>query len=178
MPDLSTISLKCRYYRNYPPQGYAEEVVTLPRLNTAFLIIDVYGLGFDQGSSYGEVSELYKTSVDLYRNTVINFIQPAKAAAKRFGFPVIYLTNYLAPSTTSENEWRKMSMRTCGVDVLDEWKEPTDIFRYSKVIAPQEGDYLIKKQHYSGFFETHLESLLKELDTHNLSWWVSTPIYA
>ncbi len=165
---MTSINLKCRYYRNYPPQGYSEEIVTLPLQNTTFLVIDVYGLGFDAAGGYGEVSELYKTGVDLYHDTVVKYIQPAKAAARNCGFPVVYLTNYLAPSTTSSNEWRRMSMRTCGVDVLEEWKEPTDIFQFSKIIAPQEGDYLIKKQHYSGFFETHLESLLKELGTRNL----------
>jgi nicotinamidase-related amidase len=165
---MTSISLNCRYYRNFPPKGYSEENLSLDLKETTFLIIDAYGLGFDQDSEYGQVSELYKSGVELYRDTVVNYIKPAKVAAKKLGFPVVYLTNYLAPSTTANNEWRNMSIRTCGVDVLKEWKEPTDIFQFSKIIAPEEGDYLIKKQHFSGFFETHLESLLKELNTKNL----------
>jgi nicotinamidase-related amidase len=165
---MTVINLKCRYYRKVIPQGYSEETVVLPSEHTSFLIIDVYGIGFDPECGYGEVSELYQRGIDLYRDTVVDFIVPARDAARNFGFPIIYLTNYLAPSTTVENEWRKMSLRTCGVDVIKEWKEPNNIFKYSKVIAPKVGDFVIKKQHYSGFFETHLDSLLKELGTHNL----------
>lgn len=172
MDSQNIIHLVARYYRRYPIHapllGYAEERLALSCSNTAFLIIDVYGLGFDIDSNYGNVPELYKANVDLNKDIVVNHIKPAKEAAKTIGLPIIYLTNYLAPSTTPQNEWRNMSMRTVNVDVLEAWKEPNDILAFSKIIAPSRGDYLIKKQHYSGFFETHLESLLKELGIRNL----------
>lgn len=171
MSDSSSIELMCRYYRRYPlgdPLGYAEEKLTLDTGDTVFLIIDVYGLGFDEADQYGDVADFYRESVAANREIVVDYIKPAKVAAKRRGFPVIYLTNYLAPSTTASNEWRRMSIRTVNIDVLEAWEEPTDVLAYSDVIAPQEGDFVIKKQHYSGFFETHLESLLKELDARYL----------
>ena len=166
-----SINLNCRYYRRYPPGeplGYAEEELSLNLDQTAFLIVDVYGLGFDEDRQHGDVAELYKHFVDEARDIVVHRIKPAKIAAKKAGLPVVYLTNYLAPSTTENNEWRNMSIRTCGVDVLEAWKEPTDVLAFSEVIAPQEDDYVIEKQHYSGFFETPLESLLKELGARNL----------
>ena len=169
--ETRSIRLNCRYYRRYPPDqplGYAEEELTLELENTVFLIVDVYGLGFDQDHEYGDVPEFYKRLVDADRDIVVNHIKPAKVAAKKLGLPAVYLTNYLAPSTTENNEWHNMSIRTCGVDVLEAWPEPTDVLAFSKVIAPEADDYLIKKQHYSGFFETHLESLLKELGARNL----------
>jgi ureidoacrylate peracid hydrolase len=55
-----------------------------------------------------------------------------------------------------------------NVDVLEAWQEPNDILVHSQVIAPQPGDYLIKKQFYSGFFETHLDSLLRSLGVRTL----------
>jgi nicotinamidase-related amidase len=171
MADTHSIRLKARYYRRYPPDnplGYAEEELSLDLDETVFLIVDVYGLGFDEDAGYGDVDEFYKHLIDADRDIVVHHIKPSKVAAKRAGLPVVYLTNYLAPSTTENNEWRNMSIRTCGVDVLEAWKEPTDVLAHSKIIAPEADDYLIKKQHYSGFFETHLESLLKELGARNL----------
>ena len=44
------IKLTSRYYRTYPqrdPLGHTEEVVDLDEAHTVFLIIDVYGTGFD-----------------------------------------------------------------------------------------------------------------------------------
>jgi nicotinamidase-related amidase len=171
MADTRSIRLKARYYRRYPPDnplGYAEEELSLDLDETVFLIVDVYGLGFDEDAGYGDVDEFYKHLVDADRDIVVHRIKPSKVVAKRAGLPVVYLANYLAPSTTENNEWRNMSIRTCGVDVLEAWKEPTDVLAHSKIIAPEADDYLIKKQHYSGFFETHLESLLKELGARNL----------
>jgi ureidoacrylate peracid hydrolase len=171
MTEKQSIKLNCRYYRHYPtsqPKGYAEEELALELDNTVFLVVDVYGLGFDEDGKMGDVDEFYKEYVEADRDIVINHIKPAKVAAKKMGLPVVYLTNYLAPSTTENNEWRNMSIRTCGLDVLEVWQEPNDVLAFSQIIAPEEGDYLIKKQHYSGFFETHLESLLKELGARNL----------
>ena len=171
MNDSSALRLNCRYYRRYPthePLGYAEEQLVLPVNQTVFLIVDVYGLGFDEDGTYGNVSEFYRDFVELCREIVVGHIKPAKVAARNARLPIVYLSNYLAPSTTVQNEWRNMSIRTAGVDVLEAWQEPNEVLVFSKVIAPEAGDYLIKKQHYSGFFETHLESLLKELGVRNL----------
>ena len=166
-----TLNVTGRYYRMYPPErplGYAEEELSLGLDDTVFLVVDVYGLGFDEDQTHGEVDDFYKHLVDVSRDIVVNRIKPAKGAAKKAGLPVVYLTNYLAPSTTENNEWRNMSIRTVGVDVLKAWQEPNEVLAFSKIIAPEADDYLIKKQHYSGFFETHLASLLKELGARNL----------
>ena len=165
------IRLRGRYYRQYPPErplGHTEEELLLGVDDTAFLIVDVYGLGYDDDGDSGDTPEFYQDATGANRDIVVNHIRPARDAARAAGLPVVYLTNYLAPSTTEGNEWRNMSIRTCGVDVLESWEEPNDILRHSDVIAPGPDDYLIKKQMYSGFFETHLESLLKDLGVRNL----------
>ncbi len=168
---METITLPARYYRTYPPGnplGYAEETLALDPKRTAFLIVDVYGKGFDPDGDLGDAPAFYTKAVEQNRDIVVNHIRPARDAARRAGMPIVYLTNYLAPSTNERTEWRNMSIRTCGVDVLKTWPEPNDILAFSKVIAPAPGDYLIQKQMYSGFFETHLDSLLRSLDVTDL----------
>lgn len=171
MSNANTIQLTGRYYRTYPPGrplGYAEEALTIRVRDTAFLLVDVYGVGFDPGRDLGDAPDFYKVAVEQNRDIVVHHIRPAKDAARRIGMPIVYVTNYLAPSTNERTEWRNMSIRTCGVDVLEAWQEPNDILAFSRVIAPQEGEYLIQKQMYSGFFETHLDSLLRSLGVQNI----------
>jgi nicotinamidase-related amidase len=171
MVQPHTINLRARYYRAFPPSqplGSVEEELSLGLSDTVLLIVDVYGLGYDGDHKLADVPEPYRRDVEANREIVVHHLKPAKVAAKKVGLPVVYLNNYLAPSTTEHNEWRNMSIRSCGVDVLKTFKEPSEVLAFSEIIAPEEGDYLIKKQHYSGFFETHLESLLKELGARNL----------
>ena len=42
------------------------------------------------------------------------------------------------------------------------------MLKHSEIIAPQPGEHLVRKQMYSGFFETGLEPLLKQLKVRNL----------
>jgi ureidoacrylate peracid hydrolase len=106
--------------------------------------------------------------VERARTTVVERIAPAKRAAKAAGLPIVYLTNYLSPGLSEGTEWRNMSLRVHNIDVLETWREPNEILGFSQVIAPQPGEHLIKKQYYSGFHETHLESLLRSFDARNL----------
>ncbi len=166
-----SIRLDARYYRDYPPGkplGYTTDALELEVDNTVFLIVDVYGKGFDADQDLGDAPEFYTKSVVEHRDIVVNHIKPAKEAAKRLGLPIVYLTNYLSPALNAQHEWRNMSMRTLNIDVLEAWAEPNDVLAFSDVIAPEPGDYLIKKQFYSGFFETHLDSLLHSLNARNL----------
>lgn len=166
-----TIHLPGRYYRDYPPSkplGYDTDALELGLDNTVFLLVDVYGKGFDDDQELGDAPEFYTTAVKEHRDIVVNHIKPAKEAAKRLGLPIVYLTNYLSPALNAQHEWRNMSLRTVNIDVLEAWQEPNDVLAFSHVIAPEPGDYLIKKQFYSGFFETHLDSLLRTLNARNL----------
>ncbi len=170
MPASSMV-LAGRYYRNYPveaPLGHVEELFELEVDRTAFLIIDVYGLGYGEEAVSDEVPEAYRQWVHDHREVVVDHIVPAKAAAKQLGLPIVYLTNYLSPALTDQSQLRAVSLRVDGVDLLQAWKEPNDILSISNVIAPAEGEFVVQKQLYSGFFETHLDSLLRSLDVRNL----------
>lgn len=169
--DNPVITLRSRFYRNYPPHrplGYTEEEVALKVNETVFLIVDVYHKGYDDDHDPGGVDAVYKREVEANREIVVNHIKPAKAAARRLGLPVVYLTNYLSPGLTQQHEWHKLNMRTMNISVFEAWPEPSDVLAFSKIIAPEPGDHLIKKQFYSGFFETHLDSLLHSLGARNL----------
>lgn len=169
MPN-QILHLPARYYRLTPiaGRGYAYEDLELPLNETAFLIVDAYGKGYDDDADVGDQPEFNRSDIAIHRPVVTDYIKPSKVAAKAIGMPIVYLSNYLSPAMTELNEWRRMSIRVSGVDVLEAWREPTDVLAYSRVIAPEPGDYFIQKQHYSGFFETHLESLLKDLRARNL----------
>jgi ureidoacrylate peracid hydrolase len=96
----TTICLPGRYYRDFPPGkplGYATDALELALDNTVFLIVDVYGKGFDPDQDLGDAPEFYTKAVQEHRDIVVNHIKPAKEAAKRLGVPIVYLTNYLSP---------------------------------------------------------------------------------
>jgi ureidoacrylate peracid hydrolase len=165
------IELDSRYYRAYPvddPQGHASEQLRLDRARTVFLLVDVYGVGFDPSQRSGELPEFYRSQVEGSREVVVDHIVPAKIAAKAACLPIVYLANHLSPTLNERSEWRNLSLRVHGIDVLTAWREPNEILAYSEIMAPGEGEYLVKKQLYSGFFETQLDSLLRSLNAYNL----------
>lgn len=165
------MELPGRYYRNYPvsnPLGHCEELFVLEPNRTVFLIVDVYGRGFGSEEPANDVPEMHQKWVRENRHVVADYIVPAKAAAKRAGLPVVYLTNHLSSALNEHTELRQVALRVDDVDLLHAWKEPSDVLYISQVIAPAAGDFLIRKQHYSGFFDTGLDSLLRSLNAYNL----------
>jgi nicotinamidase-related amidase len=167
------LGLTGRYYRQYPadaPLGEAEERLELPLDETVLLLVDVYGKGYDEDfSPPDDLPSFYRSGPDDPRGGIVrDLIAPAKASAKRAGLRVVYLTNYLSPGINEGNEWRNMSIRTAGVDVLEAWVPPTPILEHASVIAPEPGEPIIPKQLYSGFFETHLDSVLRSMGARNL----------
>lgn len=167
---MTALRLSGRYYRLKPtiaaPLGHAEEELELGLDDTALLIVDVYGAGFDDEPADG-LDGIYLVDPET-KDMVRNRIRPVKDAARAIGLPTVYLTNYLSPGIDEGNEWRNMSLRVTGVDVLRDWQAPTPILEHSKVIAPDDDDVLIRKQYYSGFHETELDSALRNRGVRNL----------
>lgn len=173
MSDAARITLPVRYWRYHPPEkplGYHEETLELPLDETVFLLVDVYGQRFDDDEELPEGLPSFYRPVgdDPVRRIVRERIVPARAAARRVGLRRVYVANYLSPGLSEGNEWRNMSIRTCGVDVLEAWKPPTPILEHSKIIEPGPDEPLVGKQLYSGFFETHLDSVLRGYGARNL----------
>jgi ureidoacrylate peracid hydrolase len=167
----SGIELPVRYYRNYPlpnPLGYVEEQVELDRDHTAFLIIDVYGKGLGGEEPAADVPEMYRKWVMENRRIVLDGVIPAKAAARTADLPIVYLTNHLSPALNEHSQLREIELRVNGFDLLEAWREPSEVLYISDAVAPTGSDFLVKKQHYSGFFDTQLDSLLRSLNVHNI----------
>jgi ureidoacrylate peracid hydrolase len=165
------MTLKGRYYRLYPPEqplGSTEEELSLERENTAFLLVDVQGKGLEQDFHSEHVPQTLRASEVASRESLIVNIAAARKAAKDFGMPIIYVTNFLSPATTENSEFRRKALRVRNHDILKSFQESSGRFRFSKLIAPEDGDYQLRKQYFSGFFDTPLESLLKQLGTRNL----------
>jgi nicotinamidase-related amidase len=169
----ASLALPGRYYRLYPaaaPLGQAVETLELDLAETVMLLVDVYGRHYDEGFvPPPDLPSFYRSPANDARGRIVRErIAPARESARRAGLRTVYVTNYLSPGITEETEWRKMSLRTCGVDVLEAWAPPTPILEFASVIAPEPDEPVVSKQLYSGFFETHLDSLLRSLGARNL----------
>ncbi|MCI0513671.1 cysteine hydrolase [candidate division KSB1 bacterium] len=161
-----------RYYRMYPPEaylGHAEEMLGLALEQTAFMLIDVYGLGYSPGEPEPERPALfYQGSTEVERRVMVGHIKPALEAARRIRLPIIYVNNANQMVAAQHSEFASLLVRTHGLTVEERWEADPAEFRFSKLVAPGPGEYLVRKQMYSGFFETCLESLLRNLRIKNL----------
>ena len=167
-----TLKITGRYYRMYPPEeylGHAEEILELPLDETAFLLIDVYGLGYSPGEPEPQRPALfYKGSTEVERRVMVDHVRPALDAARASGMPVIYLNNSNQMVATQHSEFGSILVRTHGLTVEERWETDPAEFRFSKLVEPVPGEYVVRKQMYSGFFETCLETLLRNLRIKNL----------
>lgn len=166
------LQLPGRYYRMYPPEaylGHAEEKLQLALDQTAFLLIDVYGLGYSPGEPEPERPALfYAGSTEVERRVMTDCIKPALETARRIGLPIVYVNNANQKVAAQESEFGSLLVRTHGLKVEERWEDDPAEFRFSNLIEPRPGEYIVRKQMYSGFFETCLESLLRNLRIRNL----------
>jgi ureidoacrylate peracid hydrolase len=167
-----SLKIPGRYYRMYPPEaylGHAEEMLDLALEQTAFMLIDVYGLGYSPGEPEPVRPALfYQGSTEVERRVMVDHIKPALDAARRIGLPIIYVNNANQMVAAQHSEFASVLARTHGLTVEERWETDPVEFRFSKLVAPQPGEYVVRKQMYSGFFETCLESLLRNLGIKNL----------
>lgn len=167
-----TLNIPGRYYRMYPPEEYlggAEEPLALDLNETAFMLIDVYGLGYSPGEPEPVRPALfYKGSTEVERQVMVNHVKPSLEAARGTGMPIVYLNNSNQMVATQRSEFGSILVRTHGLTVAERWETDPVEFRFSKLIEPKPGEYVVRKQMYSGFFETCLETLLRNLRIRNL----------
>ena len=180
-----TVRLAGRFFRMYPKHeflGYAEKDLAFSPTDTAFLLCDVYGIGYDEGDQdvHSEWEGLVSgQSTSREGEIVRNAIRPALDAARAVGFPVVYVSNSapriaIKHSAYGEQKWDTLHVvkdeiyAEQNVDPLEYHAGPSNVLQYSAVIAPQEGDYYIRKHVHSGFFDTRLDTLLRNLGVRNL----------
>jgi len=182
---MSQLIFNGRYYRLFPPEsflGYAEEQLELDTSATAFLVVDVYGLGFspdDEDDPHPYPSLSLEQSKEIEKRVVVDHIKPALDAARQAGLPIIYVNNSAPRIQINRSELGKIARRSDDLD-WEAWGSEKDVdpreyvlgdstaLRFSKVISPQTTDYFIRKHAYSGFYETRLDSLLRNLGIKSL----------
>ena len=70
---MPALKLSGRYYRHYPPEaylGHAMDDLDLDLKDTAFLLVDVYGKGYDEDENKGDVPGIYSAAVEKNRSIV------------------------------------------------------------------------------------------------------------
>jgi nicotinamidase-related amidase len=179
-----TITLPLRHYRLYPPERWAGEQVDNVEFDlarTAFCLVDVYGLGHhpEDGQAHEYPALSSASSVGAEGEVVREAISPALAAARKLRLPIIYVNNAAPRIGFSQGALGRLLHRVTGYRMEELLAERyADDFEYhrgdsrfveiSHLISPQAGDYFIRKHAYSGFFESRLDSLLRNLGIENI----------
>ena len=179
----SSLELPIRYYCWYPPHdhiGYREETIILNRKSVALLLVDVYlpdkynpdGLDEDQSGSLSE------KDYGLWRRKIEDGVVPALNAVRKAGLPVIYVCNQNFGISPQNSQYGKKLKRSLGLNIERSFQNLLKESQYSEghignlnfidAVAPLPGDYFIGKTVYSGFFNTPLDSLLRNLGIDTL----------
>lgn len=170
------LEIPVRTYRPYPPEapiGYEPGTVKADPVHTAFLLVDVYLPSAQRGPE-----TLSRADYEAKRRLVAERIAPALAAARGMGLAIVYVANS-APRIAVERSTFGNHLAAVGtnfalefaeesVDPLEYHRGPVTCLSYPDEIAPQQGDYYVRKHVYSGFYATRLEPLLRHLDVDTL----------
>lgn len=170
------LEIPVRCYRPYPPEaplGYEPGIVKADPVHTAFLLVDVYLPSPGRG-----LETLSRADYEAKRRIVAEHIVPALAAARGMGLAIVYVANS-APRIAVERSTFGRHLAAVGtnfalefaeesVDPLEYQRGPVMCLSYSDEIAPQQGDYYVRKHTYSGFYATRLEPLFRHLDVDTL----------
>jgi nicotinamidase-related amidase len=172
-------ALTGRYYRMFPParfEGPTEKRLALARDQTALLAVDIYGDTARDDIWSGMVST---SSTEQAGLILRDRIAPALEAARRIGLPVVYAANSAPRIALGRSAYGNMKRDTLEVDQDSLYAErdvdpreyhsgDSNVLGYSDVVAPRDGDYFVRKHVHSAFFETRLDSLLRNLGVRNL----------
>ncbi len=187
------IKVNTRYYRLFPSTGYlgyGYEEYQAEFTRSAFLVIDVYGLGFhpedpvpaynQDGHAGAERPALAWLKSSEHEDRIIKTaLFPALTAAREVNLPVIYLNNRAPKIGLRYSEFSKVLKRQLNTDMEHMFTEDetdpkeyhagkSDHVKISKLLTPRDNEYFIRKHVYSGFVGTRLDLLLRYLDVKNL----------
>ena len=123
------IKLNTRYYAagmredgSYDRElyGYRDETQGLDFDRSAFFLVDVYGLGYDDEFTEPErPSLLTKQGFYREREMIRENIAPALNAARKAGMKIVYVTNVDPGVGTEKSEFAKLMKRSFFIDIAD-----------------------------------------------------------
>jgi nicotinamidase-related amidase len=175
---MHSIDLPVRYHRVYPgdaPLGFTAKAVSLEIAHTALLLVDVYHAAEKPASK-----ELVNSRWDAaWWQIVDERLVHVIGASRALGLPVIYVTNSSPRIQINRSAFGMRLVESLGFDPTCDFRQPgvdplefdageTVQLAIPPEIAPRPGDYYIRKHTYSGFYETRLDSLLKNLGIKNI----------
>lgn len=188
-----TLNFNTRFFQLFPSEkfaGYAYEEYPAELSASAFLVVDVYGLGHHPddlpptwkegiGDERDRPALTWKGSADHEAVIVRESLLPALNAAREIGMKVIYLNNSAPKIGLEYSEFGKVLRRQLNTDMERMFAEDdidpkeyhygdSDHVKISKLLQPRENEYFIRKHVYSGFVGTRLDLLLRHLKIHNL----------
>jgi nicotinamidase-related amidase len=181
---MATINLTGRYYKLSPPGHFAglqPIALEIDLVQAALLVVDVYGLSFspEEGAARNHPS-VDDESAAPWERIASTAIVPALEAARRAGVPVIYTHNSGPRIELNRSQLGQTLNRTLDCDLEELFRERgVDEREYlagsenlfletSEALGPRDGDYFVRKHQYSGFKDTRLDSLLRNLNVTTL----------
>jgi ureidoacrylate peracid hydrolase len=175
---MTHVDLPLRHYRLYPaagPLGELEQTRQLEPETTALLLIDVY-----HAADAPAARELVHSAWDReFWRIADDRLAPLIRAARAAGLPVVYAMNSAPRIALSRSPYGERFHESLGFDPAIDFAEaevdPLEFHRGAPVqlvvppqIAPAPGDFYVRKHTYSGFFETRLDSVLRDLGVRTL----------
>jgi ureidoacrylate peracid hydrolase len=156
--------------------GYAVEELNLSLQETALLLVDVYSAEPEHALTQMSGASRF---AQVWHEVSVRNIGPALEAARSVGLPVIYVTNSAPRVATERSEFAAKLRMSLGFELKENFTEPTvDPLEYHEgppaalqfpaEIRPQPGDHYVRKHVYSGFFDTRLDTLLRNLGIRTL----------
>jgi ureidoacrylate peracid hydrolase len=175
MPELQ---LPVRHFRLFPaagPLGETDRINSIDTERTALLLVDVY-----HAAETPAAQELVHSQWDEeFWRIVDDRLVPVVDAARSAGLPVVYTMNSAPRIAIGHSAYGEALLGSLGfdpeVDFTEPDVDPREFHRGDTVqlaiplqIAPAPDDFYVRKHTYSGFFETRLDSILRNLDVQSL----------
>ena len=175
---MATIDLPVRYHRFFPakaPHGHTPKTVSLKTEETALLLIDLYHAAQNE-----TVKHLVHSAWDAEWWRIINeHMVPLIGCARRLGLPIVYTTNSSPRIQMGRSAFGLRLRESLGFDPEVDFRQPAvDPIEFEggeavqlvfpPQVAPGPHDYYIRKHTFSGFFETRLDSVLRNLGAKTL----------
>ena len=171
-----TLSLNARYIRTGKERF---EALTLPPPRTALLLVDVYY--DDQGrGDWGDPADPFVRHFEWLEQNVSRALE----AARRAGLPVLYAMNsaprialqrsafgaHFARAWSADGSPQTFNRQFAegGVDPREYHRGPETPLKVPPSLAPREGEFYVRKHVYSAFFDSRLDTALRNLGVETL----------
>ena len=175
---MTVIRMPVRHFRLFPaaaPHGETDQMEVFDLREAALLLIDVY-----HAAETPAARELVHSVWDReFWQIVDERLAPLIAVARSAGLPIVYAMNSAPRIALDRSAYGRCFHDSLGFDPKVDFAEPDvdplEFHRGEPVqlvipprLAPEPHDYYVRKHTYSGFFETRLDSVLRNLGARTL----------